>query len=457
MPVPNLNANLPWQALAGGGNVGGALGGQLGQQYQNNYMAALGMNAAIHSGVQSGYDALRSSVDDQYRGILEGYNTHYGDVLGRIAGTNESNITDINTQYNAAGGKSLQDAISRGFGNSTVQQNMQRGIELDRARAITGSNNQFAQLGAQYANQIGLSRLASQQQGTQFQAGLGQAQLAALERVNAPYPDIGMYAQLSQMEAARAAQDANRDRGGASSPILASPGTNRPPSPFGSRTLGGGPAGGGGGGPAGGMGGSFFGGGGGGGTFGGGTGGNFSSGFGGGFNYATGGYGATVGGVGYGTGGYYTAPSGTPGAFDYGRDAWDLGGWQDPNMNWWDYMQSPEGTPGAYDSGRDVWDIYGENGGWSYDEPAQDVPGAYDPGRDAWDIYGDPFSAGYSYSDPYSDPYSGYDDYTDYGYYDPGQDVVYTDPGYSSDWSTGGWEDQPYDDAAMWDWAFSDY
>lgn len=250
MATPNLSTQLPWQSLAAGGNALAGLGGdpqaalgQLGQNYGQQYQAALGMNQALYQGTQTGYDQLRSQVDDQYRGVLDGYGALYSDVLGRIAGSNASNLSDINTQYNAQLGSQAQNAVSRGLGNSTVAGNMMRGVEADRARAITQSQNQFAQLGANYAASIGGNRLSAQQQGIGLGANLGQAQLGALERVNAPYPDAGMYGSLAQMYG----QQAERNRGqrqtaadmwvGDSRAAAGRPGS---PSPWGSRDPSGG-------------------------------------------------------------------------------------------------------------------------------------------------------------------------------------------------------------------------
>lgn len=248
MATPNLSTQLPWGSLAAGGNALSGLGGdpkaalsQLGSNYNQQYQSSLGMNQALMGGVQTGFEALRSNVDSQYSDIMGGYNALYGDVLGRIAGSNDSNITDINAQYNAQAGKALSNAVSRGLGNSTVAGNMDRGIQLDRARAITDSQNRFAQLGAGYANQIGQARLGAQQQGVNLGANLGQGQLAALERVNAPYPDAGMYGSLAQMYGAQI----ERDQGQRQSPMMmadsrAVSARTGSPSPWGSRDPSGG-------------------------------------------------------------------------------------------------------------------------------------------------------------------------------------------------------------------------
>lgn len=206
MPAPSLSVNLPWQSLAANGQAMSGLGGdpaaaaaQLGGLYNQSYQSALGLNSSLFSGLQTGYDTLRSDVDQRYGDIQKGYSQLYGDVLGRISGTNDTNLHDINAAYNAKAGGSSQDLISRGLGNSSSQRSAQRGIELDRQRALTNSQNQFAQLGANYASQIGQAGLGAGERGTQTGAGLGQAQLGMLERVQAPYPSAQMYTNLAQM------------------------------------------------------------------------------------------------------------------------------------------------------------------------------------------------------------------------------------------------------------------
>jgi hypothetical protein len=425
--VANRNA-LPWQTLAAGGAIGSSLGGALGQQYQNAYNASLGMNAALFDRVQTGYDDLRSQVSDQYGDILAGYQTHYGDVLGRIAGSNETNINDINTQYAANAGNSMQSAVSRGFGNSTVQQNMQRGIDLDRARAVTDSQNRFAQLGANYANQIGLTRLGAQQQGVQMGAGIGQAQLGALERVNIPYPDIGTYAQMAQMQGANAARNGAGNRVPLAQPaIQASPGVSRPPSPFGSRDP---------------------------------TGGGYSTGNltqpGGGYSYAPNSF--FGGGSGGGGGGSFGGSSGNffgGGGGSYGGGGL-LGDYDFNNLigvdeSWWydtDVNQGWGQDSGFYGGDYFFGGLYG-NGEFDqyaidqgYYDPALDVwgvdtfvpDGAYDPVYDAWDIYADPFSGFGGYDSGWYD--SGYD--SGGGSWDSGLGWDTYDTGGGYDYSGGG-------------------
>lgn len=250
MPATPLNYALPWQGLAAGGNALAGLGGdpqqamqQLGPLYAQQYQAALGMNTAMNQGVQTGYDTLRKDTDQVYGNIMTNLESRYGDVLGRIAGSNQSNITDINTHYGAQAGAASQQMVNRGLGNSTIQANLQRGIALDRARAQTDSENKFAQLGAGFADRIWSDKTAAQQARAGLAAQLGTAQLGAQERINAGYPDAAMYGSLAQMYGAQAQRQGDQramrnswTTGGGG----AVAGNASAASPWGSRFMGGG-------------------------------------------------------------------------------------------------------------------------------------------------------------------------------------------------------------------------
>lgn len=216
-PAGSLQVPLNWQSLASQGNLLAGLGQDpqaamagLGNAYNQSYQNALGLNASLYEGLGGGYDALRQSVDDSYRSITEGYGQLSGDVLGRIAGSNQTRNTDINAASAAQQGDAVQSLISRGLGNSTITGSMQRGIENDRQRNLTASDNSFAQLGASYASNLGIAGLGARQQGVGLGANLGQAQLGALERTQIPYPEASQYAQLAQMYGANLEGQRNR-------------------------------------------------------------------------------------------------------------------------------------------------------------------------------------------------------------------------------------------------------
>lgn len=245
MAASQFSFGLPFQGLASGGAALRGLGGDpkaamanLGEMYQNSYNAALGMNQALHQNVQSNYQTLRNDASQIYDNIYKNLDARYGDVLGRLAGTNTSNIRDIEANARAAAAAGNQSLVSRGLGNSTIVNSMNRGINSDRQRETTRSREAFAQLEANAADRIWGDRTNAQQSKAAMMANLGIAQNSALERVSAPYPDAGMYASLAQMYGAKAEADRNRKQlgggmvqggGGASA------GYSYSPSPWGSR------------------------------------------------------------------------------------------------------------------------------------------------------------------------------------------------------------------------------
>jgi hypothetical protein len=242
-----LNFQLPWEGLRAGGNALQGLGGDpqqamanLGPMYAQQYQSALAMNEKNNENVQMGYGQLRSEADQVYQNIYKNLDARYSDVLGRIAGTNTSNINDIGRNAEALSGRASQQMVSRGLGNTTVQQNMQRAIESDRARETTRSNEAFAQLGAGYADRIWGDRTNAQQNKAQMMSGLGTQQLAAQERIQAGYPDAAMFGSLAQMYGAQSEADKNRklqeaamQRAGAG--VQSAGGYSYSPSPWGSR------------------------------------------------------------------------------------------------------------------------------------------------------------------------------------------------------------------------------
>lgn len=252
MAIANLNYALPMQGFAAGGSLLGGLGAdpkqaqqQLGQNYNAMHNAALEGQTRQREGIQTGYANLRSEADQIYNNIFTNMNARYGDVLGRIAGTNTSNINDIGRNAQAQSGAASQQMVSRGLGNTTVQQNMQRAIEADRARETTRSNEAFANLEAGYADRIWGDRTQAQQAKAAMMAGLGTQQLGAMERVNIAYPDANAYMGLAQMYGANAQAQENRKAmqggiGGMRQQSLASGGYSSSPSPFGSKFFGGG-------------------------------------------------------------------------------------------------------------------------------------------------------------------------------------------------------------------------
>jgi len=201
-PYLSIQGSLPFNAagtpnpfLGAGGSPAQALAG-LGPAYQTGYANALALNQANYGNILAGYQQTLGNIGS-------GYDQLSSSVLQGIQGTQAAQSQAIKDAYAKQSGSATQDLISRGLGNTTVQQGVQRGLTLDEQKAQTGLQNQFAQLQANYQAGLGQAGLAARQQ-------LAQGQLGFMERVNAPYPDASLYATLAQQYGA--ANQAQKDR-----------------------------------------------------------------------------------------------------------------------------------------------------------------------------------------------------------------------------------------------------
>lgn len=284
-----IAGELPWMQA---GQQAGALQGltgspqqvqqRVGDAYANSYNSALALNAANYQNILGGYqqtmgqqttaqDAIGRGYTDLYnqlqqqqQGVVGGYGANlaelqgnqnaimggYGqlssDVLGTIAGIGQEQAQQIRSNYAQSTGSALQGLTSRGLGNTTVANSIQRGIDFDRARAENALAEQMAGLRAGYQSQLGLAGLGYQanaalQAANQRNIGLGyqadaasqlaaqrgrelgflndanmqntnlaQNQLRFMEGVSAPYPDMAAFQSIVQQSAAAQQQAADR-------------------------------------------------------------------------------------------------------------------------------------------------------------------------------------------------------------------------------------------------------
>ena len=170
----------------------------LGPAYNSAYGNALALNSANYNNILAGYQNTIGNQVGALGDVGGGYDQLLNQVTSGIQGTQAAQAQAIKDAYAQQSGQAAQDMVSRGLGNTTVQQAVQRGLTLDQQKAQTGLQNQFAQLQAGYQSQIGGAKLAAQQQAAAMNAALQQAQLGFMERVNAPYPDAGLYGALAQ-------------------------------------------------------------------------------------------------------------------------------------------------------------------------------------------------------------------------------------------------------------------
>lgn len=213
-PIPFGPGGNPLQGLASGGLQG------LANQYQTGYNSALAQNQAMYQNIMGGYQQTQAQQTDAANAIAGGYSNLYNNVLGGIQGIDASQRQAINDAYAQQSGAATQSLISRGLGNTTVQDSIQRGLLLDKMKADIGLSNQTAQLQAGYMSQLGLAGLDYANQANMQGTGLSARQLDFMNTVTAKYPNqadyynlfdaSGRYKQMQQDQAALK----NSQRGG---------------------------------------------------------------------------------------------------------------------------------------------------------------------------------------------------------------------------------------------------
>ena len=110
--------------------------------------------------IMNGYtNVLQGPAGQEHTGIAGGYGRLSRDVLTGIAGIERSQRQAIRDTYADQSGRSTQSLISRGLGNTTVQNSIQRGLTLDKTKADIALSNQTAALRAGYQSQLGLAGL----------------------------------------------------------------------------------------------------------------------------------------------------------------------------------------------------------------------------------------------------------------------------------------------------------
>ncbi len=157
------------QSILGGyGQLGGQVQGMLGGMDQGT--ASL---LAAQNQIGQGYNTLGQQVQQslspmntalqqqqaQNAQTQKGYTDLMGQVMGTIQGVDASQRQAINDAYAQQQGSALQSLTSRGLGNTTVTDSVQRGLMYDKQKADIALSNQMAQLKAGYQSQLGLAGL----------------------------------------------------------------------------------------------------------------------------------------------------------------------------------------------------------------------------------------------------------------------------------------------------------
>lgn len=169
-------------------------------------------NTDFGTGMSGVVGASQGLLDDWLRrsGLIgQGYDALNQRVMDRTGLMGYQQGQAINQAYDRQNAQAEQDLINRGLSNTTIRPTVQRGIEADRTRALTGLaedvNNQFNQLdmgttnpalqfgerSGQFASQLGQGTVGALQQGVTGLAGLQGDALQFGERANQARQNLG--------------------------------------------------------------------------------------------------------------------------------------------------------------------------------------------------------------------------------------------------------------------------
>jgi hypothetical protein len=206
-----IQGTLPWSSGAASMDFSGNPAG-LANSYASAYNSSLGMNQQNYNNILQGYQQTQAQQQAAQQGVQQGYGNLSGAVLGGIQGIGASRSQDIASDYARQSGAAAQSLISRGLGNTTIQDSVQRGLAFDKSRADTTLANQMAGLQAGYQSQLGLAGLGYAGQAAAQNTDQANRQLGWMNSVNAGYPDASLYARLAQMYGAGQVGAADRQQ-----------------------------------------------------------------------------------------------------------------------------------------------------------------------------------------------------------------------------------------------------
>lgn len=168
-----------------------------GKDYASAYQSALQMNSTNYNNILSGFQQTAAQNQAAQQGVQAGYGQLSNDVLGGIQNMDASQRQAINDQYAQQRGRTSQQLINRGLGNSTVQQSVDRGLVLDREKANVALTGQTQGINAQYRSQLGLAGLDYAGRAASQNTAQANQQLQWMNSVNAAYPNASAYAQMA--------------------------------------------------------------------------------------------------------------------------------------------------------------------------------------------------------------------------------------------------------------------
>lgn len=157
--------------------------------YVDQYNNAVGQQTANYNNILNAYGLTLGNTQSAAARIAQGYSGLNSTVQGQLAGAEASQRQDIADAYSRQQGSTIGSAVSRGLGNTTVLDSMQRGNLADKQRADIALTGQMANLRAGYTGQFGSQGLAAQSQQMGIQGALGGQLLGTLGGYRQPLPE----------------------------------------------------------------------------------------------------------------------------------------------------------------------------------------------------------------------------------------------------------------------------
>jgi hypothetical protein len=211
------------KGLAGRENLGSELSGKLGD-------------------VNEGYAAREGYADllnRNYGNVLNAAASRQEGIMGLLAGLGKEQKTDIDEQYERLDAEQQQGLLSRGLGNTTIQDSVSRGVASDRERAhgrlgeqlrreqadygerLSGdtlgvmerAGTSVPQFGAQLSGDTLQARGGAARDVAQFQSGLTGDTLQAAERGATNVPQFRAMLQKQLMDVIEGRTDSGPDLG----------------------------------------------------------------------------------------------------------------------------------------------------------------------------------------------------------------------------------------------------
>lgn len=150
------------------------------QRFDQWYGSAQGRNDDIYGRVQAAYPGVLDRTAQAADRINTGYGNLNAQVQAGLAGTGRAQQQAIDEQYARARGDMRQSMASRGLGNTTVRDSMDRGLLADKMKAEIALSDAQARQSAGYTAQLGSQGLNAYGQAMGLDASTGNNYMGVL-------------------------------------------------------------------------------------------------------------------------------------------------------------------------------------------------------------------------------------------------------------------------------------